>query len=127
MFLKHITIFLLLFSLFSCKNIPNLKQFDSKLWKSDPMGCLGIRKKNIETLNEIKGDLVGISEDQLLEVMGMPDRKILEERSKKQYLYYLSSIVCANKLMENTAVVVDFDALHRVVVLSTNIEIGNFK
>lgn len=127
MFLKHITIFLLLFSLFSCKNIPNLKQFDSKSWKSDPMGCLGIRKKNIETLNEIKGDLVGISEDQLLEVMGMPDRKILEERSKKQYLYYLSSIVCASKLMENTAVVVDFDALHRVVVLSTNIEIGNFK
>ncbi len=125
--LRILLLMVLFFIHVGCKKIPDLKNFDSKMWQSDPMGCIGERKKNIAFLNEIKADLVGISEDQLLSVMGNPDKKILEERSKKQYIYYLSSIVCARELSENVAVVVDFDALHRVVVLSTNIEIGNLK
>lgn len=124
---KKYVYFLFFLTLLSCKKIPDLKKFDTQKWQSDPMGCLGERKRNIATLNEIKSDLVGISEDQLLAVLGNPDRKILDERSKKQYIYYLSSIVCAKEKYENVAIVVDFDALHRVVVLSTEIQIGDLK
>lgn len=107
----------------SCTKKIDLKNFDANIFKNDKNGCKNSREAEYKKLEPIKSDFVGMRETQLYEILGQPDKQQIEARSKKQYFYYLNpSKVCDSSVLESKLLIVDFDALNRVVVLSVGFE-----
>jgi len=74
------------------KELPGL---DEKAWKRDKNGCLNERAEMIEPLRAALGEIKGMSENQLLQVLGQPDHNELYTRNQKFYIYYLTpSLEC---------------------------------
>lgn len=107
----------------SCSKKIDLKNFKEGIFKEDKNGCKGMRLAEYGNLDLIKSDFVGMRETQLHEILGQPDKQQIEARSKKQYFYYLSpSKTCDSSVSESKLLVVDFDALNRVMLLSISFE-----
>lgn len=80
----------LVFFLVGCgKSLPELKGIDTAEWKSDTHGCLGKRTSYVEAMRSQKNTLLGLSEIQVVEMLGNPDRNELYKRNQKFYYYYL--------------------------------------
>jgi hypothetical protein len=81
---------------FSCgKPLPQLEGIDLKEWKDDKFGCNGIREKSIEIFSSQKDKLKGLSEDEILKLLGRPDQNELYKRNQKFYHYFVEpSIKC---------------------------------
>jgi hypothetical protein len=73
----------------NCNKKLDLKGFDSVSWKADKNGCNGLRNKQSTVLNKISSSMIGISESQLLDILGKPNRYELGERGTRNYEYYL--------------------------------------
>lgn len=74
----------------SCsKPLPELKGIETEVWLADKNGCKGNRATSIETLKTQKNDLLGLSEMEVVQVLGKPDRNELYKRNQKFYYYYL--------------------------------------
>jgi hypothetical protein len=74
----------------SCrKPLPELKGIETEVWMNDKNGCSGARVTSIETLKEQKVALLGLSEMEIVQVLGKPDRNELYKRNQKFYYYYL--------------------------------------
>lgn len=85
-----LSVLCLVFFLSSCgKSVPELKDIDIKIWKADPHGCTGKREAFVDAVRHQKNDLLGLSEMQIVEVLGNPDRNELYKRNQKFYYYYL--------------------------------------
>jgi hypothetical protein len=81
---------LVCFICLSCrKPLPELKGIESKVWMADKNGCGGARVNSIEPLKEQKTALLGLSEMEIVQVLGKPDRNELYKRNQKFYYYYL--------------------------------------
>ena len=82
--------FVLLLLTSSCgKSLPELKGVDLESWKTDKYGCAGKRAPFIENMRQQKSDLLSLSEMQIVEILGSPDRNELYKRNQKFYYYYL--------------------------------------
>lgn len=85
---------LLLSALFFCvacsKRLPDLTGIDLKAWKDDYKGCLGKRKPFLEDLRSQREKLKGLSEKDLVALLGKPDRNDLSTRHEKFYYYFIS-------------------------------------
>ncbi|HZY80141.1 MAG TPA: hypothetical protein VFE50_11505 [Cyclobacteriaceae bacterium] len=80
----------LLFICLACsKPLPGLVNFDAKVWKDDPKGCKGLRRAFYESLEAQRESLKGLSERDLMELLGKPDQKDLSEHHKKIYIYII--------------------------------------
>lgn len=84
---------ILLFSLFllvSCSlPLPEITGVDFDKWKNDDKGCRSDRKQFIEAIREQKDKLKGLSERDLIKVLGSPDRNDLSEHHGKHYYYFV--------------------------------------
>jgi len=80
---------LLIVVLAACsKPLPELKGVDFESWKTDRYGCAGKREPFIETVRTQKNSLLGLSEMELVTILGNPDRTELYKRNQKFYYYY---------------------------------------
>ena len=90
MSLKLSALLALLF-LCSCgKDIPNLKNIDIEKWKEDKNACLGNRLMMEASLQTEIAKLKGVSEMNIIELLGRPDENELYERNQKFYTYFIS-------------------------------------
>ena len=62
---------------------------DMVTWKADRNGCAKGREATIDKLKEQKEKLLALSELDIVEVLGKPDRNELSKRNQKIYYYYL--------------------------------------
>jgi hypothetical protein len=80
----------LLLFLTACTNpLPTLTGIDLTVWKQDKKGCGGKRFEVIQQLKEQKNKLQGLSEMDLVQLLGRPDSQELYKRNQKFYYYLL--------------------------------------
>lgn len=87
---------ILFFLLLSCgKPLPTFDQFDLAKWKEDKNGCIGDRKTSMESLDKQRDKLKGLSEMEIVSVLGKPDRNELYKRNQKYFHYFLEpGVIC---------------------------------
>jgi hypothetical protein len=73
----------------SCSGSTNSLGFNNQEWVNDKMACKGIRAENKEAFEVAKEKIMGLSERELLNALGKPDRRELHKRGQKFYIYYL--------------------------------------
>ena len=74
----------------SCgRDLPELKGIELARWKTDEGACAGIREQTADTLRAQKNLLLGLSEMQIVELLGKPDHNELFKRNQKFYYYFL--------------------------------------
>jgi len=71
------------------KPLPTLEGIDMKQWKDDKNGCHHFREKLIDTLTSQKDKLKGLSEDDIIALLGRPDQNELYKRNEKFFKYFL--------------------------------------
>jgi hypothetical protein len=98
--MKHIPWILLI--LFSCvKSLPDLSPIDLVKWKDDRGGCKMERYNFIEPLQEQIDELKGLSENEIIKLLGRPDRNELYTRNQKFYYYDLDPGKICNKTSDS--------------------------
>ncbi|MEI9921856.1 MAG: hypothetical protein WDO14_24155 [Bacteroidota bacterium] len=76
---------------FSCSRpLPDLDRFDQKAWKDDPKGCMGSRESQLASLREQREKLKGLSERDVVTLLGLPDANDLSEHNGKFYYYFIT-------------------------------------
>src|SRR5574337_120960 len=81
---------LILFSLSGCwRPQPQLEGIDLKQWKDDKYACNGFRFKTLEALSAQTEKLKGLSENDILKLLGRPDQNELYKRNQKFYHYFV--------------------------------------
>lgn len=101
--------------LISCgKSLPDLAPIDLNSWKSDKGGCQQIRSQSLPSLSEQREELKGLSETQVIQLLGRPDRNELYKRNQKFYYYDLEAgKSCSDSLESNQQLVLRFNAMGR--------------
>lgn len=79
-----------------------LPDFHSDQWKSDPKGCEGIRASMRDEVNSVTASLRGLSENDILDILGTPDENELYKRNQKFYVYHITPAASCNKPAEKT-------------------------
>lgn len=100
--------------LFSCgKSSPTLDDIDLKIWITDKKGCLGQRSSMKNSLDAQKNKLLGLSEVQIVELLGNPDHNELYKRNQKFYYYFIqpSSECNGSKFEDSAELVIRFNAI----------------
>jgi hypothetical protein len=87
--IRIIPITLLLIS-FACTDLPKLENIDLNKWKEDRDACNEYRIQIIDTLLIQKDKLRGLSQNEMIQLLGTADRHQLFERSQKFFIYYLN-------------------------------------
>lgn len=88
--MKKISIVLLMLVFFSCGNKVDIEGFNEEAWAHDKNGCEGIRKSMKEKLIEIKDQLKSLNTDEVIDLLGRPDKTRLGERSQRYFIYSIT-------------------------------------
>lgn len=101
--------------LFSCGNtLPEIKDVDLKRWKDDRNGCNGHRTFMVEAFRTQKNKLLGLSEMEIVSLLGKPDENELYERNQKFYHYFFDpSASCAQPSTAPRELSIRFNATGR--------------
>ncbi len=73
----------------SCTPLPELNNIDLKRWKQDKHGCDSYRIEVINDLLSQKDKLKGLSQNDIISLLGQADQHELYERSQKFFIYHL--------------------------------------
>jgi hypothetical protein len=74
----------------SCgKDLPVLTGIDQQVWKDDKNACTEKRTAMIDGITSQKEKLLGLSESDVVELLGKPDRNELYKRNQKFYYYFI--------------------------------------
>lgn len=87
--MKRSLLLSVLFCLSCSRPVPELTGFDRSVWKDDPKGCSGSRIQFLASIDEQRDKLKGLSESDLVTVLGNPDKKDLSEHHEKFYTYFI--------------------------------------
>lgn len=87
--MKILYYFLIWVFLISCQEEKKFPNFQAEAWRQDKLGCLGTRQMLAQDFDSIRRDLNGLSQNQLLDILGRPDFQVLYKRNQKFYIYYL--------------------------------------
>jgi hypothetical protein len=93
------------------KPLPQLTGIDLAIWKTDKNGCNGKRADVLKSLQEQKNKLQGLSEMQILELLGRPDQNELYKRNQKFYYYWLEPGKACGQNAESRKLSVRFNAM----------------
>ncbi len=97
----------------------DLKKFNSEQWKSDPNGCKGLRSQEISHIEEIKDDLIGLSESQAQLIFGRPDKKSLHERMNHINTYYIEKgEKCDAPTVQPTVLILEYNGLNQLKLIT---------
>jgi hypothetical protein len=82
---------LIFFFLLACgKPLPTFENLDIAQWKEDKAACGQVRLKSIEELTKQKDKLKGLSQDDIVKLLGRPDQNELYKRNQKFFYYLLT-------------------------------------
>jgi len=81
------TFFLLIIA---CGEVPELENINLKKWKEDKNACKEYRVKVVDNLLSQKEKLRGLSQNEMINLLGAADKHQLYERSQKFFIYYLN-------------------------------------
>ena len=87
--LRSVSFFFGILLLSGCSNDISVS-FDSESWKSDTYGC---KEKRIKLYKEIIGyqnEILGITNNQIIRILGKPERNELYRRNQKFFIYHIS-------------------------------------
>ena len=73
----------------ACNDSKTFVNFDQQRWQQDKMACQGVRVKLATDFENIRRELLGYSQQDILEVLGKPDLQLLSERTQKFYVYFI--------------------------------------
>ena len=111
----HNILFFALLVFLSCGQEPILDGFDSRAWQADADGC---NRQRIALADEIvnrKTELVGLSQNDLIEVFGKPNRHELYSRNKKAFVYFIDGGPdCEDQKEFPNKLVIRFNGIGRV-------------
>jgi hypothetical protein len=109
----RLSYYILLFTVFSCgKSLPSLHNIDLQNWTKDKNACGGQRAGMVEAFKSQKDKLLGLSEAQIIEVLGRPDRNELYKRNQKFYYYFLQpSLQCPMPTADALQLTIRFSAM----------------
>ncbi len=87
--------FFYVLSLSACKEetIEN-EMFSSEKWKSDKLGCLGNRLRLRQGLLSQQDQIKGLTESQVISILGRPNRIDLFKRGQKFFVYLVNNPNC---------------------------------
>lgn len=82
---------LLFFLLTCCGNpIPQMDGINMQQWRTDKNGCRGERLRYLNPLQTQREKLKGLSQDEIVELLGRPDQNELYKRNQKFFYYSLT-------------------------------------
>ena len=94
------------------KSRPEIKGFDRDRWKNDSNGCKKERLSLSDAVLASKDQLLGLSEMDIVSVLGNPDQHELSTRNQKFYRYYLEpNEKCGSASLHPKKLVVRFNAV----------------
>jgi hypothetical protein len=103
---------LFLFLVACGKSLPDIKGFDRDRWKNDRNGCGMQRAALSDAVLLSKDQLLGLSEMDIVAVLGNPDQQELYSRNQKFYRYYLEpNDKCSSPSTHPKKLVVRFNAV----------------
>jgi hypothetical protein len=76
--------------LFSCHQEVSMKDFDKQKWDQDPKGCAGKRLAIAQAIMLHKKDWRNMDDDDLLYLLGKPDKSFYYERNTKAFTYFIA-------------------------------------
>jgi hypothetical protein len=79
----------MLLALACSRPTPELKDFDAAAWKADRQGCTGQREAQLASLLQQREQLKALTELQIVEVLGRPNRNELYKRNQKFFRYHV--------------------------------------
>ncbi|MBL3658240.1 hypothetical protein [Fulvivirga sediminis] len=65
----------------------NIPGFDENLWQQDTNGCQKIRAEMTDSLEQHRDLLKGLSQDEMISLLGKPDKNELYKRNQKFFIY----------------------------------------
>ena len=89
--MRKISIVILVLGIMACSRTPELKGFDTEKWINDKGGCENYRISVVDTLISQSEGLMGLSQNQMADLLGKADQHELYERSQKFFIYHLES------------------------------------
>lgn len=82
----------LILVIMSCgKASPTFEGFDLSQWKEDKFGCKGVRLAGRDQLIQQQEKLKGLTEAEIISLLGRPDLNELYKRNQKFYHYFIAS------------------------------------
>lgn len=69
----------------------DLNNFDEALWQADEFGCNGDRMEMVNNLESVKDELKGLNQNDIVALLGKPERHELYKRSQKFFYYQISA------------------------------------
>lgn len=87
--IKNCVLLVCVWALWSCTKQPNLAGLDLETWKNDRNACKNQRLGMVEKLKSLRGELKGVSANDMDDYLGKPDIQQLSDRNQKYYVYFL--------------------------------------
>ena len=84
----------------ACNSNNPLNDSNLELWKSSDADCNGNRLEVLESILENKSYFTGMSQEEVKNVLGKPDRHELYNRNQKFFIYYLQAPDCQNAVSD---------------------------
>jgi len=124
-FIKPLILCIVLISICSCGKKIQLGSFNPTRWQGDFNGCDGNREIQLRFLNGLKKDFEGLSESQLISILGKPNKQELKERNCKSYYYFAApgkQCIMENKETKIPYVIVEMNAISYVSLVRFALE-----
>ncbi len=108
-------LFLFAILLIACgKPLPEFKNMDLAAWKDDKNGCNHVREKMQTSLQEQKYKLKGLTEKEIIKLLGRPDQNELYKRNQKFFHYNIEpSVKCDSANKNSRRLSIRFNAMER--------------
>ncbi len=105
---------LIIFLLLGCGQGFKLDGFDQEKWQLDVDGCNLDRLTMTDSIMARKSALIGLSQNEIIDVFGKPSRLELYSRNKKAFVYFISGgPACDDKNESNKKFIIRFDGVGR--------------
>lgn len=79
-----------LLTLSGCNKKLDISNFDEEAWKADKMACENKRQSLENDLLDAKSELLGLSQQDVVGLLGKPEMQELYTRGQKFFIYHLS-------------------------------------
>jgi len=101
---------------FSCTQKKEIKGFDAESWRKDIAACTDKRKEAGQYLYDHQQELIGMKAEEIVEILGKPDKTDYQGRAKFSYSYYIEpGKQCdPSKVKEGDLLVVEVESLGRM-------------
>jgi len=87
--LKSVFYVLFILIIGGCSNNTSVS-FDNESWKLDSYGCHEKRVKLYKGIIECQDEILGLTNKEIIKILGKPERNELYQRNQKFFIYHIS-------------------------------------